>query len=98
MADSDFQIKGTAFSSFSILDRVPKLQDNEGYFTWKSEITKLLKMIELWVFIQQPNKPGLVARKLAWISGYKQTCKVLRYLVNKNAFGKIEHHTNTSDG
>ena len=51
MANTDFQIKGTAFSSFSILDKVAKLQDNEGYLTWKREITKVLKMIELWTFI-----------------------------------------------
>ena len=97
MADSDFQIKGAAFSSFSILDKVPKLQDNEGYLTWKREITKVLKMIEFWAFIQQPNEPGLVARKPAWISRHEQTCNVLRYLVNGNAFDEIDHHTNDSD-
>lgn len=69
MANTDLQIKGTAFSSFSILDKVAKLQDNEGYFSWKREITKVLKMIELWTFIQQPNEPGPVAQKPAWTSG-----------------------------
>ncbi len=52
MADLDFQNKDTAFSSFSILCKVLKLQNNEGYFTWKSEISKVLKMIELYAFIQ----------------------------------------------
>ena len=97
MANTDFQIKGTAFSSFSILDKVAKLQDNEGYLTWKREITKVLKMIELWTFIQQPNEPGPIAQKPAWTSGHERTCNVLRYVVNGDAFDEIEHHTNASD-
>ncbi len=54
-------------------------------------------MIELWAFIQQPNEPGLAARKPAWISGHERTCNVLRYLVNRDGFDEIEHHTNASD-
>ena len=54
MADLDFQIKNTAFSNFFILDKIPKLQDNRGYLRWKRKITKMLKIIELWAFIEKP--------------------------------------------
>ena len=90
-------MKGTAFSFFSILDKVPKLQDNKGYLTWKRKITKVLKMIELWTFIQHPNEPSLVAQQPAWITGHEQTCNVLRYMINRDAFDENEHHTNASD-
>ncbi len=97
MANSDFQIEGTAFNSFSILDKIPKLPDNEGDLNWKREITKLFKMIKLWTLIQLPNGSGLVARKLAWRSWHKLMCNLLWYLINENAFNEIEHNTDPLD-
>ena len=43
----ELQIKGAAFCSFAVLDKVENLQDHERYLVWKREITKTLKMIEL---------------------------------------------------
>ncbi len=54
-------------------------------------------MIRLLAFIEQPNEPGLVSRKPAWISGYERTCNILWYLVNRDVFDEIKHHTNASD-
>lgn len=63
----ELQIKGLAFSSFAVINKVEKLQDYEGYLVSKQEVTKILKMIKLWTCIKQPDKPkGTLAKKALW--------------------------------
>ena len=93
----DPQIKGSAFSSFAVLDKVEKLQDHDGYLVWKREITKILKMIDLWTYIEQPDEPeGTAAKKATWTRGHEKTYHILRYVVTGNVYDEIEHHTNSS--
>lgn len=93
----DLNIKGAAFSSFAVLDKVEKLQDHEGYLVWKREITKILKMIELWTYIEQPDEPDdSAAKKAKWTRGHEKTCHILRYVVTGDVYDEIEHHTNSS--
>ena len=58
---------------------------------------KTLAQTKPWAFIQQPNKPGLVAQKSAWICGHERTYNVIWYLFNRDAFDEIENHANASD-
>ena len=91
------QIKGSAFSSFAVLDKVEKLQDHEGYLVWKREVTKILKMIDLWTYIEQPDEPEGTAGKVAlWARCHQKTCHILRYVVTGEVYDEIEHHTNAS--
>lgn len=76
------QIKGSAFSSFAVLDKVERLQDHEGYLVWKREMTKILKMIDLWTYIEQLDEPDATpAKKATWARCHEKTCHILRYVV-----------------
>ncbi len=88
MAD-ELHTRGSAFSSFSILDKVEELQDNEDYLSWKHEIIKVLRMIELWTFIGQPDKPTVAAKKPALTHGHEKTCNVTRYVVVATSLMKL---------
>ncbi len=61
----EIQIKGSVFNSFAVLDKVKKLQDHEGDLVWKREMTKILKMIDLWTFIESPDEPDASVAKNA---------------------------------
>ncbi len=74
----EIQIKGSAFNSFAVLDKVENLQDHEGYLVWKREMTKILKMIDLWTFIEQPDEPDAsAAKKATWARCHEKTCHIL---------------------
>ena len=76
------QIKGSAFSSFAVLDKVERLQDHEGYLVWKREMTKILKMIDLWTYIEKLDEPDATpAKKATWARCHEKTCHILRYVV-----------------
>ena len=91
------QIKGSAFSSFAVLDKVEKLQDHERYLVWKQEVTKILKMIDFWTYIEQPDKLEVTAGKLAlWAWCHQKTCYISQYVVTGKVYNEIEHHTNAS--
>ncbi|MCJ1344738.1 hypothetical protein MMC31_002941 [Peltigera leucophlebia] len=92
----ELQIKCSAFSSFAVLDKVEMLQDHEGYLLWKREVTKILKMIELWTYIEQPDEPEGTQRKKHWARCHEKTCHILRYVVTGEVYDEIEHHTNAS--
>lgn len=63
----ELQIKGSTFSSFALLNKVEKLKNHKGYLVWKQQVTKILKIIELWTYIEQPDKPkGILAKKALW--------------------------------
>lgn len=82
------------FSSFSIFNKIAKLQATENYLEWKWEITKVLQIIKFWIFIWQLNKPSMVTQKPAVTRKYKRTYNVLQYNVNEVAFDEIEYYTN----
>ncbi len=93
----ELQIKGSDFSSFAVLNKVEKLKDHEGYLVWKRKVTKILKMIELCTYIEQPDKPkGTPAKKALWTRCLKKTCHILRYVVTDEVYDEIKHHTNGS--
>ena len=74
----ELQIKGSAFSFFAIFDKMEKLQDHEGYLVWKREVTKILKIIELWTYIEQLDEPeGTLAKKALWARCHKKSCHIL---------------------
>ena len=50
------RIKDAVFCSFTVFDKIKKLQDNEGYLIWKHEMTKVFNMIDIWTYIGQPDK------------------------------------------
>ncbi len=60
-------------------------------------MTKILKMIDFWTFIEQPDKPDAsAAKKATWARCYKKTCHILWYVVAGDVYDEIEHHTNSS--
>lgn len=93
----ELQIKGSTFSSFAVLDKVKKLRNHESYLVWKREVTKILKMIKLWTYIEQPDEPEATAAKRAtWAQGQEKTCRILRYVITGEVYDEIEYHTNAS--
>ena len=42
---------------FNILEKIPKLQDQEGYLKWKRTMCDHLKMFGLWVYISELIEP-----------------------------------------
>ncbi len=93
----ELQIKDSDFSSFAVLDKVQKLKDHEDYLVWKRKVTKILKMIELSTYIEQPDEPeGTPAKKALWSRWHKKTCHILRYVVTGKVYYEIKHHTNGS--
>ncbi len=87
----ELQIKGSAFNSFAVLDKVEKMQDHEGYLVWKRE------MIDHWTYIEQPNEPDTTqAKKAMWAWCNEKTCDIYRYVVPRDVYDEIEHHTNSS--
>ncbi len=93
----ELQIKGSTFNSFAVLDKVEKLQDHERYLVWKREMTKILKMINLWTYIEQRDEPDTTpAGKAMWARCHKKTCHILWYVVTGDVYDEIKHHTNSS--
>ncbi len=93
----ELQIKGSTFNSFAVFDKVDKLQDHEKYLVWKCEMTKILKMIDLWTYIEQPDEPDTTpAKKTMWVRCHEKTCHILRYVVTGDVYDEIEHYTNSS--
>ena len=93
----EIQIKGLAFNSFAVLDKMEKLQDHEGYLIWKREMTKILKMIDFWTYIEQLDEPDASeAKKATWARCHEKICHILRYVVAGDVYDEIKHHTNSS--
>lgn len=91
--------KSSASVSMAILDRVPKLQDHEGYLKWRRTMRDNLKMLELWTYVDdQAEEPtGVSETKMAtWRAGHDKTCTALRLVVDGNAYNDIEDLTNAS--
>ncbi len=60
-------------------------------------MTKILKMIDLKTFIEQPDElDASAAKKAKWARWYEKTCHILRYVVAGDVYDEIEHHTNSS--
>ncbi len=91
------QIKSSEFNSFAVLDKVKNLQDHKEYLVWKGKMTKILKMIDLLIYIEQPDEPNTItARKAIWAWCNERTCQILRYVVTGDVYDKIEYYTNSS--
>ncbi len=60
-------------------------------------MTKILKMIDFWTFIEQPDEPDASeAKKATWAGCNEKTCHILRYVVAGDVYHEIEHNTNSS--
>ncbi len=58
-------------------------------------MNKILKMIDLWTYIEQPDELDTTqAKKAMWARCYKKTCQILWYVVTGDVYDEIEHHTN----
>lgn len=54
-------------------------------------------MIDLWTFIEQPDKPDASAvKKATWTWCYKKTCYILWYVVAGNIYDEIKYYINSS--
>lgn len=67
----ELAIKASALGSFTFLDKIEKLGIIERYLTWKRELTKVLRIMELWTFIEQPKEPAGAARNSAWTRSHE---------------------------
>ena len=95
MMSEELQIKGSALNSFAVFDKVENLQSHKGYLFWKREMTKILKMIELWTYIEQRDEPDATpAKKAMWARCHEKTCYIFRYVVAGNFYDEIELNTN----
>ncbi|MCJ1471243.1 hypothetical protein MMC07_009891, partial [Pseudocyphellaria aurata] len=89
-----------SISMAGVLDKVPKLQDHEGYLKWRRTMRDNLKMLELWTYIddQAAEPEGVLDAKMAtWKTGQDKTCTALRLVVDGNAYSDIEDLTNASE-
>ncbi len=85
-------------SVFTALEKIPKLQDNEGYLKWKRTVRDHLKLFELWTYIASLKVVPEDASKVEdWTAGQERTCTALRLVVDGNAYNDIEDLTNASD-
>lgn len=90
----------SASVSMTILEKVPKLEDHEGYLQWRCTMRDRLKMLELWTFLDDQAAPptGVSETKIAtWRAGHDKTCTALRLVVDRNAYSDIEDMTNASE-
>ena len=85
-------------SVFSILEKIPKLPDCEGYLQWQRTVRDTLKFCKLWTFIAiQKTAPVDPESLETWTVGQDETCTALCLVVEGNAYTDIEDHTNTSE-
>ena len=57
-----------------ILEKVPKLEDYEGYLQWRRTMRDRLKMFELWTYLDDQATPptGVSEAKVAaWRAGLR---------------------------
>ena len=90
----------SASVSMTNLEKVPKLEDHEGYLQWRRTMRDRLKMLELWTYLEdQADRPTGVseAKVAAWKAGHDKTCTALRLVVDGNAYSDIEDMTNASE-
>ena len=82
----------------SILEKIPKLQDCEGYLRWQRTVRDTLKLFKLWTFIAiQKSAPVDPDGLETWTVGQDEACTALRLVVEGNAYTDIEDHTNASE-
>ena len=73
-------------SIFGALEKIPKLQDNEGYLKWKRTISDHPKPFELWLYISTSTVlPVDEAEHDKWTTGQTRTCTALRLVLEGNA-------------
>ena len=63
--DEDLRIKVASLRFFAVFDKIGKLQDNEGCIKWERKMINVLKMIELWTYIEQLDEPDVLVTKIA---------------------------------
>ena len=85
-------------SVFTSLEKIPKLQDNEGYLKWKLTLRDHLKLFELWTYVASLKVVPEDASKVEdWTAGQERTCTSLRLVVDGNAYNDIEDLPNASN-
>lgn len=83
--------------SLSILEKIPKLQDQEGYLKWKRAMRDHLKMFGLWVYIDELTEaPEDDDEEEEGTKAQDLTCTAIRICVEGNAYTHIEHITNAN--
>ena len=82
----------------SILEKIPKLQDCEGYLRWQRTVRDTLKLFKLWTFVAIQKIPPVNPNDLEiWTLGHEETCTALRLVVEGNAYTDIEDYSNASE-
>lgn len=84
--------------SLSTLEKIPKLQEQEGYLNWKRTMRDHLKMFGLWIYIngftQPPEEDGEVEK---WTKAQDLTCTAIRICGECNAYTDIEDITKANN-
>ena len=88
--------------SLAALEKVPKLQDHEGYLKWKRIMKDYLKVLKLWTYVggiqtAPPEEGADAAAVTAWTIGHDDACTALRLTVEGNAYSDIENLTNAAE-
>lgn len=84
--------------SLSILEKISKLQDREGYLKWKHTTRDHLKMFGLWIYINEFTQPPEEDDKVeAWTKAQDLTCTAIRICVEDNAYTDIENITKANN-
>ncbi len=86
---------GTTISLIT-LEKISKLQDQEGYLKWKCTIRDHLKIFGLWTYIVDENEQPAEgdAGLDEWTKAYDLLCTSLCICVERNAYSDIENMTN----
>ena len=82
--------------SLTTLEKIAKLQDQEGFLRWKRTMRDHLKIFGLWVYIVEKHE-RLVEGDAGldeWIKSHDLTCTALRICVEGNAYSDIENISN----
>ena len=82
--------------SLTTLEKIAKLQDQEGFLRWKRTMRDHLKIFGLWVYIVEKHQrrvEGDVGLD-EWIKAHDLTCTALWICVEGNAYGDIENISN----
>lgn len=82
--------------SLSILEKIPKLQDQEGYLKCKGNMRDHLKMFGLWVYIDEVTKPPEDDDEEEEWTKQDLTCTAIRICLEGNAYTDIENITNAN--
>lgn len=83
--------------SLNILEKIPKLRDQEGYLKWKRTMRDHLKTFGLWVYIDELTEPPENDDEEEWTKAQDLTCTAIRICVEGNAYTDIENNTNANN-